>query len=82
MIFPEGLRTLDEYRHLVSLLGRIPVLANMTEFADSPLFDRQELAETGVSLILYPLSAFRAQSAAAETVYKDILETGSQAMLS
>jgi methylisocitrate lyase len=54
------------------------VLANITEFGATPLFTRDELASAGVSIILYPLSAFRAMSKAALGVYEAILRDGTQ----
>ena len=77
MLFPEALADLASYRRFADEVG-IPVLANMTEFGVAPLFTREELAAAGVSLILYPLSAFRAMSAAALTVYRAIREDGDQ----
>lgn len=77
MIFPEAMTQLDEYaafcRHVP-----VPVLANITEFGRTPLFTREELQAAGVQLILYPLSAFRAMSQAALTVYQTIHERGTQ----
>ena len=55
-----------------------PLLANMTEFGMSPLFDTSELAKSGVDMVLYPLTATRAMHKAAEMVYKDVLEKGHQ----
>jgi len=80
MIFPEAMTTLDEYQTFVNGI-KVPVLANITEFGKTPLFTRDELARVGVSLILYPLSAFRAMSKAALNTYQTILNTGSQATL-
>ena len=77
MIFPEALSTLDEYRQLTQQIN-VPVLANITEFGKTPLFSREQLKEAGVKLILYPLSAFRAMSAAALDVYRTILNEGTQ----
>jgi len=56
----------------------VPVLANITEFGKTPLFSVQELASVGVGLVLYPLSAFRAMSKAAEAVYGAIRKDGTQ----
>jgi len=56
----------------------VPVLANITEFGKTPLFTVQELASVGVGLVLYPLSAFRAMSKAAEAVYGAIRNDGTQ----
>lgn len=78
MIFPEALTELDHYRRFADAAG-VPVLANLTEFGNTPLFTIGELAEAGVSLALYPLSAFRAMSAAALRVYRAIREEGTQA---
>jgi methylisocitrate lyase len=77
MIFAEALSTLDDYRAFCSALD-VPVLANLTEFGVTPGFTADELAATGVSIILYPLSAFRAMSKAAISVYEAILEQGTQ----
>lgn len=79
MIFPEALTTLEDYR--VFTQTGVPVLANMTEFGRTPLFDVTELAHVGVKLILYPLSAFRAMSLAATRVYRTIRTAGSQRTL-
>ena len=77
MLFPEALTHLDEYRAFVDRVG-IPVLANITEFGKTPLFTVDELKSAGVALALYPLSAFRAMSAAALRVYSAIREDGTQ----
>ena len=77
MIFAEALVTLDEYRQFTSAV-RAPVLANITEFGKTPLFTVAELASVGVGLVLYPLSAFRAMSRAAEQVYAAIRTQGTQ----
>jgi methylisocitrate lyase len=80
MIFPESLTTLDEYQQFTQHLS-VPVLANITEFGKTPLFTYDELAEVGVQLMLYPLSAFRAMSYAARDVYQTILKQGTQASM-
>ena len=77
MIFAEALTTLDEYRQFTSAIDA-PVLANLTEFGKTPLFLTDELAEVGVAMTLYPLSAFRAMSKAALEVYETIREDGTQ----
>jgi methylisocitrate lyase len=77
MIFPEALDGLDQYRQFVQAVG-LPVLANITEFGKTPLFTVSELKTAGVSLVLYPLSAFRAMSAAALEVYRAIRSEGTQ----
>lgn len=77
MIFAEALPTLDEFRAFTSALD-VPVLANITEFGKTPLLGRDELGGAGVRMILYPLSAFRAMSRAAEDVYETIRSRGTQ----
>ncbi|KTD50928.1 methylisocitrate lyase [Legionella quateirensis] len=77
MIFPEAMTTLDDYRTFTQSI-KVPVLANITEFGKTPLFTRDELNDAGVSLILYPLSAFRAMSQAALTTYETIVQQGTQ----
>jgi methylisocitrate lyase len=77
MIFAEALKTLDEYRQFTAALG-VPVLANLTEFGQTPLFTVTQLATAGVRLVLYPLSAFRAAARAQLTVYNAIREQGTQ----
>ncbi len=77
MIFAEALGSLEEYGRFVQALG-VPVLANITEFGQTPLFTVEELAGVGVRLVLYPLSAFRAMNAAALEVYRTIRQDGTQ----
>jgi methylisocitrate lyase len=77
MIFAEALATLDEYREFTSKVN-VPVLANITEFGKTPLFTVEELGSVGISLALYPLSAFRAMSKAALEVYGELRRTGTQ----
>jgi len=77
MIFAEALTTLEEYRQFTAA-ARVPVLANITEFGTTPLFTVGELAGAGVGLVLYPLSAFRAMSKAAEVIYSTIRSDGTQ----
>ena len=77
MIFAEALTTLDEYRQFTQSV-KVPVLANITEFGKTPLFTTTELGAAGVQLVLYPLSAFRAMSKAAEQVYATLRKEGTQ----
>ncbi|NNF67347.1 MAG: methylisocitrate lyase, partial [Gammaproteobacteria bacterium] len=77
MIFAEALQSLDEYRQFTDAVG-VPVLANITEFGKTPLFTTKELGDAGVELVLYPLSAFRAMSAAALKVYQTLRDEGTQ----
>ncbi len=77
MIFAEALKTLEEYRQFTDAV-RVPVLANITEFGQTPLFTVRELGSVGVRLVLYPLSAFRAMSRAALTVYGVLRKEGTQ----
>jgi methylisocitrate lyase len=77
MIFAEALTSLEEYKAFCHAVGA-PVLANITEFGKTPLFTVSELASCGVGLALYPLSAFRAMSAAALEVFGAIRQEGTQ----
>jgi methylisocitrate lyase len=77
MVFPEAVTELAVYRRFGDAV-RVPILANITEFGVTPLFSVGELAGAGVGIALYPLSAFRAMSAAALTVYETVRHDGSQ----
>ncbi len=77
MIFPEAITELDMYRKFTDAV-KVPVLANITEFGATPLFTVEELGRSGVSIVLYPLSAFRAMSKSALTVYNAIRREGTQ----
>jgi methylisocitrate lyase len=77
MIFAEALTSLEEYKTFCQAV-EAPVLANITEFGRTPLLTVDELASAGVSMALYPLSAFRAMSAAALEVYGAIRKEGTQ----
>jgi len=77
MIFLEGVTELSHYMIFTQACST-PFLANITEFGVTPLFTKDELAKVGVRLILYPLSAFRAMSLAAQTVYQTIRSEGTQ----
>jgi methylisocitrate lyase len=76
-IFPEAMTELGMYRQFVDAVG-VPVLANITEFGSTPLFDLDELRGAGVAIALYPLSAFRAMNKAAQTVYETVRREGTQ----
>lgn len=77
MIFAEALTDADQYRKFTSSLS-VPVLANMTEFGKTPVMTTDQFQAVGVDMVLYPLSAFRAMSAAAENVFRSIREHGGQ----
>lgn len=77
MIFAEAITDADQYKKFTNSLS-VPVLANMTEFGKSPLLDLEHLKNVGVQLVLYPLSAFRAMSLAADSVYQSIRKHGTQ----
>jgi methylisocitrate lyase len=77
MLFPEAVSDLGTYRKFVDAV-KVPVLANITEFGSTPLFTLKELALAGVSLVLYPLSAFRAMNKAALAVYQAVRRDGTQ----
>ncbi len=76
-IFPEAVLELEQYRQFAAAVN-VPILANITEFGKTPLFNCQELNEAGVAMVLYPLSAFRAMSKAALEVYQTISRNGVQ----
>ncbi len=76
-IFAEAVYTLEQYQAFTKAL-KVPVLANITEFGQTPLFNKAELAGVGVGMVLYPLSAFRAMNKAALNVYESILANGDQ----
>lgn len=77
MIFPEAMTELSMYKQFVDAV-KVPVLANITEFGSTPLFTVDELASADVSMVLYPLSAFRAMNQAALTVYETTRKEGTQ----
>ena len=77
MIFPEAMTELSMYKQFVDAV-KVPVLANITEFGSTPLFTVAELATADVSMVLYPLSAFRAMNKAALTVYETMRKEGTQ----
>ena len=76
-IFAEAMASLSDYKAYNDQLGS-QLLANMTEFGMSPLFDKDELAAQGVTMVLYPLTATRAMNKAAEMVYQEVLDKGHQ----
>ena len=77
MIFPEAMTELGMYRRFKDAV-KVPVLANITEFGQTPLFTRDELASVGVDIVLYCCSAYRAMNAAALGVYEAIRRDGTQ----
>lgn len=77
MIFPEAMTELSMYKQFVDAV-KVPVLANITEFGSTPLFTVDELASADVSMVLYPLSAFRAMNQAALHVYETVRKDGTQ----
>ena len=78
VIFPEALTELSMFEKFSKAVG-VPILANITEFGQTPLFTLEQLAGAGVAIALYPLSAFRAANKAAENVYRAIRTDGTQA---
>ena len=76
-IFAEAVHHLEQYVQFSAATG-LPILANITEFGQTPLFSLNELRQADVSIVLYPLSAFRAANKAATTVYRHIREDGGQ----
>ena len=75
-LFPEAINSLEDYKTLSDRVS-VPILANITEFGMTPLFKKDELKKAGISIILHPLSAFRAMSKAALEVYSAISKDGS-----
>ena len=77
MIFAEALHTLDDYRAFTAAV-QVPVLANLTEFGQTPLFTVEQLRAVGIALALYPLGASRAAAAAALDFYTALRRDGTQ----
>lgn len=77
MIFAEAVTELEQYRKFANAVG-VPILANITEFGKTNLYTTEELGSVGVSLALYPLSAFRAMNAAALGVFQALRDGGTQ----
>ncbi len=77
MIFPEAMTDLAMYKQFAAAV-KVPVLANITEFGSTPLYTVDELRGADVSLVLYPLSSFRAMNLAALKVYEAVRRDGSQ----
>ncbi|MBS3805700.1 MAG: methylisocitrate lyase [Oleiphilaceae bacterium] len=76
-IFAEAVTELEHYQAFSKALS-VPLLANITEFGATPLYNKKELGQAGADMVLYPLSAFRAMNKAALTTYESILEQGDQ----
>lgn len=76
-IFAEAMTDLEMYKQVVDAVN-VPVLANITEFGSTPLYTTEQLGSVGISMALYPLSAFRAMNKAALNVYTTLRETGTQ----
>lgn len=77
MLFAEAMEDLTHYQKIKDETG-VPLLANITEFGKTDLYTTDELKAHGVDMALYPLSAFRAQARAAETVLKSLRANGTQ----
>jgi methylisocitrate lyase len=77
LLFPEALTSLEEYR-IVKSATKVPILANMTEFGKTELFTKAQLAEVGVSIIIYPVSLLRSAMGAAERTLMAIKRDGTQ----
>jgi methylisocitrate lyase len=76
-IFPEAMTELSMYKAFAAAV-KVPILANITEFGDTPLYTVDELRTADVAMVLYPLSAFRAMNKAAEVVYNTVRQEGTQ----
>jgi methylisocitrate lyase len=77
MIFPEAITELEQYKQFRSAVDA-PILANITEFGQTPLFTTPELSEVGVDIVLYCCGAYRAMNKGAETFYKALISEGHQ----
>jgi methylisocitrate lyase len=77
MIFAEAVTDLAMYPRFKEAVG-VPILANITEFGQTPLYTAQELAAAGVDIVLYCCAAYRAMNAAALKVYHAIRNEGTQ----
>lgn len=78
MLFPEAFSELEQYQTLSKAFPGVPILANITEFGKTPLYTTRQLGGSGVSIVLYPLSAHRAMAKAAFDVYSAIIKDGTQ----
>ncbi len=77
MIFPEAMKTLDDYRKFKAAV-KVPILANLTEFGSTPFFTVDELREAGVDIALYCCGAYRAMNKAALNFYETVRREGTQ----
>ena len=77
MIFPEAMKTLDDYRRFKAAV-KVPILANLTEFGNTPLFTTDELRSADVDIALYCCGAYRAMNAAALNFYQTVMRDGTQ----
>ena len=77
MIFPEAMKTLDDYRRFKAAV-KVPILANLTEFGSTPFFTTDELREAGVDIALYCCGAYRAMNKAALNFYETVRREGTQ----
>jgi methylisocitrate lyase len=77
MVFPEAITELGMYKQFAAAVN-VPILANITEFGSTPLFTVDDLRKADVSMVLYPLSAFRAMNQAALKVYETVRKEGTQ----
>ena len=80
MIFPEAITELAMYQKFAAAV-KVPILANITEFGQTPLFTVAELRSADVAMVLYPLTAFRAMNQAALKAYETVRKTGTQKAL-
>ncbi|TKC81497.1 methylisocitrate lyase [Trinickia terrae] len=77
MIFPEAMKTLDDYRRFKNAV-KVPILANLTEFGSTPFFTTEELKSANVDIALYCCGAYRAMNAAALGFYETVKRDGTQ----
>ena len=77
MIFPEAMKTLDDYRKFKAAV-KVPILANLTEFGSTPFFTVDELKSANVDIALYCCGAYRAMNKAALNFYEVTRREGTQ----
>lgn len=77
VIFPEALTTEEDFRQAATSI-KAPLLANMTEFGKTPYFNASEFEDFGFRMVIYPVTSMRVAAKAAERVYQEIFEKGTQ----
>ncbi len=76
-IFAEAMTDITMYKKVCDAV-KVPVLANITEFGDTPYYTREQLGEQDIAMVLYPLSGTRAMQKAALAVFEAVRKEGTQ----